>query len=230
LRARFPATMWLANFRGSFGANHADKFLGRANLNSLVNKLKIQEFVQLLEKQAAGHDGAIKTLQALHPKLEDGYCLYNLYEQWSQAFSYKAGRQEAFDPIFHLARKLLHYEKDETIRMFREGEWSELVKFRGPVETVLAYQCLSCRREYVSMGTSGFYDAVGLVCPNCGNVRFRSVYSKDNEMPQCSCGAHFHRTSPFDCPFCGSKQIQSMSQISPYEYFAKHTYVREEGA
>ena len=27
LRARFPATMWLANFRCSFGANHADNFL-----------------------------------------------------------------------------------------------------------------------------------------------------------------------------------------------------------
>ncbi len=176
-----------------------------------------------------GDAQAVEFLRSLQPTLDDGYCLFNAYEQWSQAFSYKPGRCEALGPIRSLANKLLGYGTDDTLRLFREPEWSELVQLRGPVEVVLVFQCLSCRREYPGMGTSGFYDASGLLCPQCGSVLFRSLYA-EGQIPLCSCGSPYQSPEMVGCPFCHSTQSQVVSQLSPYQYFETHSYVRDQNA
>ena len=194
-----------------------------------MNIQKIKQFYELLERQMAGEASAVESLHILQPTLDDSYCLYNLYEQWSQAFSYEPGRSEALAPILRLAGKLNNYDTDDTLRLFRESEWSELVQLRGPVEGVAVYECVSCHREYARMGTSGFYDAHALVCPQCGSVRFRSLYA-EGPIPSCACGAHYPRLKVHGCPFCYSTQARVKSQLSPYQYFETHIYIREQGA
>lgn len=188
-------------------------------------KKKLAAFIELLGEQAAGDRTAAKRLAALSPSLEDGYCLFNLHEQWASAFSYRPGRLEALPLIQSLAKKLARYKSDDTLKLFKEKEWEGLARLRGPVESVLLLACASCGAEFVSMGTSGFYDAVGLVCRGCGNVYFKSTYD-DGPTPLCACGKKYKA----GCGKCGKKKGKIKSERSPFAYFADHSYTTGPGA
>lgn len=59
----------------------------------------MKAFAQLVARQANG-DLAVQTeISSLPVSLEDGYCLWNLYQEWNGAFSFLPGRQQAIDPI-----------------------------------------------------------------------------------------------------------------------------------
>jgi hypothetical protein len=49
LRARFPATMWLANFRCSFGAKSGDKFLELRSFHVMSKKTERERFMEIVE-------------------------------------------------------------------------------------------------------------------------------------------------------------------------------------
>jgi hypothetical protein len=192
-----------------------------------VNAELIAGFVRLLKRQAAGEPNAIPALRALLERLDRGYCLYNLCEHWRGAFSFEPGRVEALAPILRLARKLRRYQGDDMLRLYREPEWEELLQLSGPVEVVQIRQCPDCGTRIATMGTSGFYDAQGLVCPRCGNVYFKSLYDA-SDVPPCACGAKY--IVPAGCASCGHAELQVVATISPYEYFADHSFVRGPGA
>lgn len=186
---------------------------------------KLDLFVELLRQQSSGDSTTIDRLRQLQPRLEDGYCLFNLYEQWSQAFAYNPGRLGALPSILRLAEHIKRQKDDNTLSLYRTLEWSALVALRGPVETVLLYSCSDCGREYPKMGTSGFLDEIDWLCPKCGAVYFRSVYDK-SAPPLCQCGGSFRAPSS-SCPYCGSSRSQSSWNISPYEYFEHHRFYRD---
>lgn len=190
---------------------------------------KLKKFIELVQRQDAGDKTVRPLLQQLCPKLEDGYCLFNLHEQWSQAFAYVPGRKVALPPILTLAQKVLQRGNDDTLKMYSEPEWAALVALRGPVETVEMFECVKCRHEHPKMGTSGFLDAESLVCPSCGEVYFKSLYDK-SPSPPCPCGAQFQPQLVASCPTCGSKELRKSRDMSPYEYFESHNFQRGPGA
>ena len=193
-----------------------------------MNEPKVNRLVELLEQQAAGSTRALEALQQMHVSLDDGYCLLNLHNEWRGAFSYPVGRTEALEPILEIARKLRHFESDDTLVMYGLPEWAALVALRGPAEVVSLQQCSRCAHQFVMVGTSGFTEANALVCTSCGNVHFRSSFDETN-MPRCACGATF--PAPHGgCQLCGSRDLRSVRDQSPYEYFATHPFTRGEGA
>jgi hypothetical protein len=194
-----------------------------------MNLQKLRKLVECLRLQDAENPSAIEETLRLNISLEDGYCLFNLYEQWLGAFSFLPGRKEAVLPLLSLAEKLTKFSSDDTLAMYSLSEWQQLVLLRGPVETVLFEKCTNCSHSYVSMGTSGFYDANGLVCDSCGNVYFKSYYD-ETPPPRCACGREFPSVTTYGCRQCGEKKSLSQGGVSPYEYFSKHTYIRGPGA
>lgn len=189
-----------------------------------MNQHKLARFVVLLQDQAADSSSAIEVLQELAVSLDDGYCFFNLYQQWAGAFSFPGGRREALGPILEIARKLLDFSSDDTLALYSLPEWGKLVELRGPAETVMHKECSRCARQYPVIGTSGFYEANALVCSSCGSVYFRSYYD-DSEIPQCLCGATYPPPS-YGCPACGAEQSFTVREQSPYEYFLAHRFVR----
>ena len=129
---------------------------------------KIVQFVELLQAQAAGEQSAIERILGLSISLKDGYCLYNIFQQWKGAFSFPEGRNEALNLVLAIARQLNQFSPDDTLQMYKTLEWKQLIELRGPVETVIFKECSKCSHRYVQMATSGFYDANGLVCRGCG--------------------------------------------------------------
>jgi hypothetical protein len=186
---------------------------------------KLQNFATLVERQRANDGSARSQLNALQVALEDSYCLFNLFQEWQGAFSFSPGRVEALKPIVSLARKLAVFAEDDTLAMYRTPEWAQLVNLRGPCEAVLEKVCRTCRRSFVAIGTSGFYDALPLICRRCGDVYFKSFYDEE-PTPTCRCGGEYAS----GCPHCRSSEATISSQISPYEYFAHHRYTRGPGA
>lgn len=191
-----------------------------------MNPAKISAVADYMRRQAAGDAAAIAAVRALEVTPEDGYCLYNLVGEWKSAFSYLPGRREALPPILSLANRLTTFESDDTLDLYQSPEWAELVRLRGPAESVLTCSCAQCGTQFVTIGTSGFLDVTSLVCTACGNVYFKSVYD-DSAVPACRCGG----TYVGGCPGCGASGYSpATSEISPYEYFASHEYVRASGA
>lgn len=182
-----------------------------------INKLK--EFAAIVKKQVEGDPSTANFISKLKPELADGYCLYNLYEQWQGAFSYIPGRLEALTPICDLAAKISAYQEDNTLRMFNEPEWGRLVKLRGPFDCVIFCTCKNCSQVYPSFGQSGFDDRSATVCNLCGNVWLQFFYDTATR-PTCSCGGHFVQ----GCPKCHSSQAVEKRSISPYEYFSNHSW------
>ena len=191
-----------------------------------MNAAKIAAFADYVRRQAAGDETAEAAIRALAVTTEDGYCLFNLVGEWKSAFSYVPGRREALAPILALADRLTTFDSDEPLELYRSPEWGRLVELRGPSESVLTHSCTQCGTQFVGIGTSGFLDMASLVCPGCGNVYFKSTYD-DSAVPACSCGGTYVR----GCPGCGASGYSpTTSEISPYEYFASHEYVRAPGA
>ena len=142
------------------------------------------------------------------------------------AFSFSPGRLDALGPLLALTRWLHDKKRDYVNQKYDLTEWAELVAMRGPVETVMIRKCNECDLESVSMGTNGFYDANSLICSECGNVYFKS-YLDESELPRCSCGGQYTQTQS-GCTIEGHRS--SCTEVSPYEYFANHSFIRGNGA
>lgn len=191
-----------------------------------MNQLRILRFIELLERQAAGDEEALRKLRALEVSPDDGFCFWHLHQEWLSAFSFAPGRQEALLPIQRLAGRLRTYKDDDTDKLFRSHDWKALLKLRGPVESVQFRRCGTCEREHPVMSTSGLYDACGLVCGDCGNVYFRA-YQDASKPPKCACGSRFPAEPEPGCPDCGQALSDDLiAEISPYQYFAGHGFRR----
>jgi len=191
----------------------------------MTNRELTVRFLSLLQRQASGDGSAVDELRSLEVRQADSQCLFNLYAEWRGAFSFSPGRTAALQPILGLARNLAE-TKPHPSNQYGHSEWADLIALRGPVETVLIVSCDACKFESVAMGTSGFYDATGLLCGDCGNVFFKSYYDK-SKLPACSCGGSYTETES-RCPYESHKMKRS--QISPYRYFVNHSYIRGPGA
>ncbi len=184
-------------------------------------------FVQLLERQSKGDATAEKELHALQITQLHGQCLFDLYGEWSGAFCYSPGRREILAPLLDLARWLKEEKRDDINQKNDRPEWGEIIELRGPAETVQFRKCSKCGFVRASMGTSGFYDAIGLLCCDCGNAYFKADCD-ESETPSCECGGVFAETWP--CVKCSDEHYENAGGMSPYEYFSKHSYSRGEGA
>lgn len=194
-----------------------------------VNQRKFSRFIDLLRRQEGGSASAIDAIFGLGVTPEDGHCFYNLYGEWSGAFSYSPGRVEALRPIRGIAEAVSSFPRDDTLAMYELPEWGQLVDLRGPVEVVLLQRCDDCSRQFPAMGCGDFLDIVDLICRACGSVRFHGLYD-DAAPPACACGSDYPPPSARGCPDCGGTDVRTIREQSPYEYFESHTFVRGVGA
>ena len=186
---------------------------------------KLQAFAALTRRQALGEPLARQQLAALKVDLEDGYRLFNLYNEWRAAFGYEPGRLEALPIIAALAERALAIPDDESLPMYQSPEWAELLRMRSPCNAMAVVACKQCSRSYPIFYTSGFYDAQALLCRRCGDVYYKGNYD-DSPTPLCSCGGEYVR----NCPDCDSSANTWVAALSPYKYFAEHRFVRGPGA
>lgn len=187
-----------------------------------INRQKLDQLSRLTAAQLAGDSAARQTLQRLEPKLEESYCLWNLYAEWYDAFSYEPGRLEALPLIASLAAKIARFGEDDTMAMFETDEWGDLVEMRGPCEGIAPVRCDGCGHEYPLFWMNEFMDAEGWVCRKCGNVYFKSTYD-DQAPPLCPCGGRYVN----GCPECEEEKYTILKgRRSRYEYFATHQFIR----
>jgi hypothetical protein len=189
-----------------------------------MNNEKTKLFAELVNRQFANDSTAIKDLNRIDVSLKDGYCLYNLYEQWEGAFSFSPGVIAVLPLIASLAKKICLYKNDDTLKMYSESEWGEIVLHRGPFECAIRYTCKKCRGEYIGFGQSGFDDRYPSVCDSCGDVWLQSGYD-ETPLPTCNCGGSY---CSFGCPKCKSREIRESEYFSSYEYFINHK-LKEKG-
>lgn len=182
-------------------------------------------FLELIEAVADGTITADDALERLQPVLEDGYCVYNLHAEFKAAFAYQPRRTAALPLIRSLARKIIGYPEDDTMLLFNEPEWAELVAMRGPVDGVELLHCDSCARTEAQFFVSGFLDIRPLTCTQCGDVLFQSTYA-DQPVPACGCGGRYS-VGRASCARCGNA-LRRAGQVSGYQYFATHNFTRQD--
>lgn len=148
-----------------------------------------------------------------------------LLSEWSGMFSFQGGRMDGIAPIVRLLKSIKGRPKIEQVELYETKEWREIVGLRGPVETVLFYECSNCHTEYPRMGMSGFLDMHDLLCTSCGAVTFRpNTDPVSKTAVACRCGG----VASIGCPSCGGLGGTPVREISPYQYFASHRYYRDE--
>lgn len=109
----------------------------------------------------------------------------------------------------------------DPLTIYKSPSWKEIINLRGPCETVQFKECEVCHSVFHSIGMSGFLDAIGLVCDHCGDVLFRAYYD-ESDIPRCSCSGEYRS----GCKNCNDKPSKLIKEISPYENFLDHNYVR----
>ncbi|BBM85037.1 hypothetical protein [Candidatus Uabimicrobium amorphum] len=188
---------------------------------------KAKNFILLLEKQIKGDETVKNPIQVLGQSFKLGSCLYVVYKEWLEAFSFQPGRKDILPYILSLVKKILEYRRDSISYLYDEEEWREVVNLRGPIVNVTIKKCKACSRKYTEMGTSGFYQAYVLVCSKCGDVYLTpDLGEKPIDCPGCNgviskgCG----------CPHCHNKEgSETVDEISPYEYFYYHKFTKAPG-
>ena len=187
----------------------------------------IKEFANLLDRQTSGDTSSIEAIRALAFSQSDGCCLYHLYAEWCGAFSYSPGRKDALELILALAMKLPRWKSDNPAYMYKQPEWSQLLVLRGPVEFIDMYRCDDCGRSHAIMVISPFLGLVGLVCPTCCDVHFRSGYD-ESPLPMCHCGSSYAEPFSTECAICRNGLVK-VGTVSPYEYFETNSYTIADG-
>ena len=185
-----------------------------------MNRKKLQLFADLVERQLSGETSVIDQIYELNPSLEDGYCLYNIYEQWKGAYSFTPGSVRTLPVISSLAQKIKSYETDDTLQMYSEPEWKIIVDHRGPFECAIRNTCQGCKKKYISFGQSGFDDRYPSICNSCGDVWMQSGYDKE-PLPKCECGGQYCLPA---CTNCDCDRIEDKEYFSSYEYFVDHKW------
>lgn len=187
-----------------------------------MNLEKLRRFEQLLLQQIDGAEHATDRLAAMHVTLDDGYCLFNLYEQWKGAFSFSPGQPAVLGPIHRLSKRVLQSEIDDTSQLFANDDWKQLVQLRGPFDCAVWYTCAACGERTIGFGESGFLDQKAAACDRCGDVIVQSIYD-DSTPAACSCSGRFVFSG---CSSCGSTTFSDQHYFSSYEYFLDHTWRR----
>jgi hypothetical protein len=180
-----------------------------------------RRFVALIDAIDAGATPVADALAQFQPSLEDGYCVFNLHGEFAAAFGHQPQCAAALPLIHSLARKIVDYPEDDTMLLFNEPEWAQLVALRAPVEGVEVFHCDSCNRTVPQFMTSGFLDLRASTCNKCGDVLFHSTF-EDEPLPRCECGGAFVNIEG-PCPECGN-QLRRVAQVSGYQYFATHKW------
>lgn len=190
----------------------------------------------LLKKQFAGDESLIDQIALL----SDRVCGEKIYrdtvltpqqirgmelvlEELRGMFSFYPGRRDGLPHLISLLEVIGRTPQIEQMEIYGRREWKEVVKLRGPVETVLIRECAKCKTTYPRMGTSGFLDLTDLLCGQCGDVIFKSLYEEKKETT-CPCGG----LAKVGCPSCGFLQGRTVDEMSPYRYFAEHRFYREQ--
>ena len=150
-----------------------------------------------------------------------------LLSEWSGMFSFPGGRMDGIAPIVRLLKTIQQHPKIDQLELYETKEWQEIVRLRGPVETVIFYKCGNCSNEYPRMGMSGFLDTHDLLCASCGAVTFRpNTDPASKTSVACRCGG----IASIGCPSCGALKGTAVREVSPYQYFASHRYYRDEAS
>ena len=184
-----------------------------------------RRFLEVIDAVADGSITADEALKRLQPTLEESYCVYNLHAEFQAAFGYQPQRTAALPLIRSLARKIIDYAEDDTLLLFNEPEWAQLVDMRGPVEGVELLRCDACDRTEAQFFMSGFLDLRALTCIECGDVIFQSTYD-DQPVPACRCGGRYAAASAA-CARC-RHGLWRAGQVSGYQYFATHNFTRQD--
>jgi hypothetical protein len=180
----------------------------------------------LLRAQADESEEAAKQLRELFrsAELEPGTPLFAVASEWEAMFSFPGGRKEGVPLIQRLVRWIADHPRGSSAALYDLPEWAELVKLRGPVDTIEEMRDPATGEVFVVLGISGFLDINGFVCESCGDVYFKSRYN-DAPVPRCACGAEFpsiaSSAGQFDVPL---HPMEPVREFSPYEYFAHHSY------
>ncbi|WP_152032708.1 hypothetical protein [Ereboglobus luteus] len=190
-----------------------------------MNLDKTKVFADLTKRHLEGDSTARDLLDAFKTTLDDGYCLFNAYEEWKGAFSFYPGRTDTLSLIANLAQKIAHYATDDTLQMFAEPEWRELVALRGPFNCAVRYICANCGVNYAGLRQSGFDDRMPAICNSCGDVWLQSGYD-NTPLPECDCGGSFLHSG---CPKCRSEKTEGEIYFSSYEYFQTHKWKEKRG-
>ncbi len=152
--------------------------------------------------------------------IENGYCVFNVAEQWNQIL--KSKDLPLFSELKNLIRSLTQkidlYPEDNTSLLYDESEWQLLCKHRGPVETIAECKCLNCNKISYSFGTSGFIDVVFFVNEFEKKVIIEDPF--DNDIPP----EGYYLPSQV-CPFCGG-EIEKQWGTSPYAFFQQYKIVK----
>lgn len=182
---------------------------------------RLRQYKTLID---AVSDGTTSIADAVYfqPTLEDdGYCVYNVHAEFQMAFGKEPRCAAALPLIRSLTAKLLTYAEDDTMLLFNETEWKQLVTLRGPVEGVEWFGCVSCAYTTPAFVMSGFLDVRPATCGACGSVLFQSTYD-DRPLPSCSCGGAYAWHSTI-CPRC-ARGLVKIDQVWGYQYFASHAW------
>ncbi|HOJ76486.1 MAG TPA: hypothetical protein PLZ08_00110 [Bacillota bacterium] len=196
-------------------------------LNQLI--FMLQEQLQGNKESVAAISKFIKPLFAekvfREPTLtsEQVSAIEIIMREWRGMTSFEPGCLEGIPKLLSLLKWVQYQQRIDLLAIYKRDEWKAIVQLRGPVESVLKKRCTKCNTHYFSMGVSGFLDIFSLICSECGNVYFKSVYS-ESEPPSCECGGTYKNA----CPKCGELKGSIIAEISPYQYFKDHQYIRSE--
>ena len=173
--------------------------------------------------EAAEVESAVRKIRRMGAALRDRSAAVKLVmDEWEKIFSFKPYRLDCLGPVIALLKWIRDNPNADRSDASRHPCWQELTDLVGPAESVLMLECHGCRTVYVSIGLSGFSELKGWVCVRCGDVLFASIYKELVERT-CGCGG----TYAAHCPSCGSIPGEIRKDISPYEYFAGHSFTVE---
>lgn len=193
-------------------------FMLTEQMNGKEYTQEIKEYIKPLFAEKVFRNESLTSAQVLGVE--------TIMREWLGMFSFKPGCLKGVPFIISLLKWLKFKETVDVLEIYKRDEWKKIVELRGPVESVLNKECKKCRFNYYAMGMSGFLDVASFVCSSCGNVYFQSIYLDTSVIPTCECGG----TYISGCPHCGEHTGKNVHEISPYEYFHNHKYIRGEGA
>lgn len=143
-------------------------------------------------------------------------------DEWGRIFSFRPYRLGCLGPVVGLLEWIRDNPNADGRDASRHPFWQELTDFVGPAESVLIMECCACGKGFVSIGVSGLSDLKAWVCVRCGGVLFASIH-KERVERTCGCGGAYAA----HCPSCGSVPGEIKKEVSPYEYFAGHSFTVE---
>lgn len=190
----------------------------------LIEKLKgdneLTEIYQLTDEILKTYSQGLHEFQGMNHT--QSLLAVNVLSELKGMVSFTPGRLEGIEPVVSLLEWVASNPSVEALDLYKRDEWKHIVELSGPVETVMRVKCEKCGNIYYSMGISGFLDMSAMICRECGDVYFKSYYD-NSEVPKCLCGGDYQQDC---CPVCNSIDRKMVGELSPYEYFYSHKYIK----